>query len=425
MPAFWSLISVVSLSCAVFFHGAAVRAQQTWLPVDELPDGEVFALLVDADTLYALIDSSVHYRSHDNPNWQQSSPIPSDTPPSSLIKKGDRLFVGTYGSGVFETSNLGLDWTPRTTGLSGVGAMTVTALAVRHDSLYAGTSGAGVFVMNLNGPFQWATYRTGMPSLAGWDVQTLHEWSGWLFCGSGQNANVYINAPGESTWQEVPFGDFIPTGLAMHAIEGTGFDLIGAASNGIYTSVDTGASWEHYATPFSAAGDGAVVSAAGRTFVLLMHASRGAYIFERTDDSWSLFDHQLVYCYDLAAFGDRLYAARLEGLWCLPLSPTDVGGSPGGELPTGVRLEQNYPNPFNPATTISFSLREASPVRLAVYNVLGQSVRVVLDGIYPAGNYRTVWDGTDDQGRPVAGGVYFYRLVTAHETQSRKMLLVK
>lgn len=425
MRAFRSIAAIVLFACVALFHANPAHAQQTWLPIDELPDGEVFALLVHSDTLFALIDSSVHFRSHDNPNWQQSSPIPADTPPSSLNKTGNRLFVGTYGSGIFETTNLGLDWTPRTTGLSGVGAMVVTAMAVRHDSIYAGTSGAGVFVMNLNGPSQWTTYRTGMPSLAGWDVQSLHEWSGWLFCGSGQNANIYINAPGESSWQEMPFGDFIPTGLAMFAIAGSGTDLIGAASNGIYTSADTGLSWNHFATPFSSAGDGAVASTSGRTFVFFMHASRGAYIFERTGDTWQLFDHQLVYCYDLAAFGDRLYAARHDGLWYLPLSSTDVGDSPGSELPTGVRLEQNYPNPFNPSTTISFSLREASPVRLAVYNVLGQSVRVVLDGFHSAGDYRTVWDGTDDRGRPVAGGVYFYRLATANETKSRKMLLIK
>jgi hypothetical protein len=301
MRAFRSIAAIVLFACAAFFHASPAHAQQTWLPVDELPDGDILALLVDADTLYALIDSSVHFRSHDNPNWQQSSPIPADTPPSSLIKTGNRLFVGTYGSGIFETTNLGLDWTPRTTGLSGVGAMVVTAMAVRHDSIYAGTSGAGVFVMNLNGPSQWTTYRAGMPSLTGWDVQSLHEWSGWLFCGSGHNANVYINDPGESSWQEVPFGDFIPTGLAMYAIAGSGTDLIGAASNGIYTSTDTGASWDHFATPFSSAGDGAVASTSGRTFVFFMHASRGAYIFERTGDTWQLLDHQLVYCYDLAA----------------------------------------------------------------------------------------------------------------------------
>lgn len=94
-------------------------------------------------------------------------------------------------------------------------------------------------------------------------------------------------------------------------------------------------------------------------------------------------------------------------------------------LPTTMELDQNYPNPFNPQTTISFALNSAQMSRLDVYNVTGQKVRTLLDAQVQAGRHDIVWDGHDDTGRVVASGIYFYRLTTAEESQSRKMVFLK
>ncbi len=85
----------------------------------------------------------------------------------------------------------------------------------------------------------------------------------------------------------------------------------------------------------------------------------------------------------------------------------------------------NYPNPFVPNTTIFFELPSASHVRLAVYNVLGQEVRVLADEMMPAGEHYIEWDGTDDSGMKLSSGVYFYRLQTDERVQTKKMLMVK
>ena len=93
--------------------------------------------------------------------------------------------------------------------------------------------------------------------------------------------------------------------------------------------------------------------------------------------------------------------------------------------PKTYSLDQNSPNPFNPVTSISFGLPTKSRVRLDVYNVLGQEVRSLIDDELPAGYHSVTFDGTDHNGRPVASGVYFYRLSTETYTQSRKMMLLK
>ncbi len=101
-----------------------------------------------------------------------------------------------------------------------------------------------------------------------------------------------------------------------------------------------------------------------------------------------------------------------------------------GILPERFTLYQNYPNPFNPQTRIAVALPADGRVRLRVFDVLGQEVRVLLDGQRPAGYQEVVWDGTDRNGRAVSSGVYFAKAEffdggTVGATAVKKMLLMK
>ncbi len=109
----------------------------------------------------------------------------------------------------------------------------------------------------------------------------------------------------------------------------------------------------------------------------------------------------------------------------VPVSLTVSGATPVAELPTAVALLGNHPNPFNPQTTISFSLPTNQDVTLRIYSARGRLVHSLLSGPQQAGLHHAVWDGHDDQGRGVASGVYFYRLVTGNESLTGKMVLAK
>jgi len=102
-----------------------------------------------------------------------------------------------------------------------------------------------------------------------------------------------------------------------------------------------------------------------------------------------------------------------------------ISTDPWGILPASAILHQNYPNPFNPSTTIAFDLEHSGTVALEVFDLLGRKVRDIHRGALDRGSYEMVWQGNDQNGRPVATGVYFYRLTTEHSTLSRKMMLVK
>ena len=93
-------------------------------------------------------------------------------------------------------------------------------------------------------------------------------------------------------------------------------------------------------------------------------------------------------------------------------------------LPSAFALDQNYPNPFNSHTVIGFDLPVAADVDLALFDLLGQRVATLGRGRRPAGTYTIQWDGRDDAGQPLASGVYLYRLQSALQTETRKLLLV-
>jgi len=102
-------------------------------------------------------------------------------------------------------------------------------------------------------------------------------------------------------------------------------------------------------------------------------------------------------------------------------NPTRVSMSEvNGLVPDQFYLAQNYPNPFNPSTTFKFSLSEAGEVDLSVYNVLGQKVSTVVSGTLDAGQHEVTWDGEQ-----FSSGVYFYRLTTPTNTETKKMMLLK
>jgi hypothetical protein len=95
------------------------------------------------------------------------------------------------------------------------------------------------------------------------------------------------------------------------------------------------------------------------------------------------------------------------------------------EIPRVFTLHQNAPNPFNPATSIPFSLTGSGTVRLVIHDVLGRTVRTLVDGPRSAGKLTVVWDGRDDSGSPVSSGVYLYRLTSGGVAETRRMTLVR
>ena len=107
----------------------------------------------------------------------------------------------------------------------------------------------------------------------------------------------------------------------------------------------------------------------------------------------------------------------------LPPAPPDdrLDAGSTGLGPHKFSLEQNYPNPFNPLTTIRYSIPTDSRITLVIYNLLGEEVAKIVDGVQHAGLHEVTWPGAAG----VPSGVYYYRLTAGSNVETRKLLILR
>nr|MDK2850164.1 hypothetical protein [Candidatus Cloacimonadota bacterium] len=107
---------------------------------------------------------------------------------------------------------------------------------------------------------------------------------------------------------------------------------------------------------------------------------------------------------------------------------TISGPVPNEDVVTPVyttELKGNYPNPFNPETTIHYSVKENSPVTIDIFNVKGQRVRRLVNETVNAGEHTVIWNGTDENGRSVSSGIYYFKMNAGKYSSTRKMIMMK
>lgn len=133
-------------------------------------------------------------------------------------------------------------------------------------------------------------------------------------------------------------------------------------------------------------------------------------------DSWD----RIASFYD--AEGGTILAA-LPALGPIRLREVEAGGSQ--TLPRAFTLHPSRPNPFGGATTITFDVPTRTAVSLRIFDAGGRLVRTLVEGTVGAGDHRSLWDGTDYAGRPVAPGIYFSALAHPHGIETRKVALIR
>jgi parallel beta-helix repeat protein len=128
----------------------------------------------------------------------------------------------------------------------------------------------------------------------------------------------------------------------------------------------------------------------------------------------------------------NIFDSPLDCSWGLGTSRSDMGaygggdsaevgiGNPHNEIPKKFELSQNFPNPFNPSTSIGYSLPKSEQVNLSIYNLLGQKIVTLSDGIQQPGEHTIIWDAKD-----YPSGIYFARLEGGDQSKCIKMVLLK
>jgi len=108
----------------------------------------------------------------------------------------------------------------------------------------------------------------------------------------------------------------------------------------------------------------------------------------------------------------------------------EIFGGTGSVLPapnvsTAFFLSQNFPNPFNPFTEFTYQIPHKTELSIMIYNLNGQRVKVLFDGIQAGGCYCIGWNGLNENHEPMPSGIYYYQLRTGHYLETRKMILMR
>ncbi|MGH7496846.1 MAG: beta-propeller fold lactonase family protein [bacterium] len=169
----------------------------------------------------------------------------------------------------------------------------------------------------------------------------------------------------------------------------------------------------------------------GRLVIFERSLETGRLTQRQHFDSWrnGVYGLQEPRALALSPDAAYLYVADLNGIATFATgrsTSTEVVESDNdASLPHTTALHANYPNPFNPTTLIKYDLSKTVHVDLAIYDVLGHHVRTLTREMQKTGSHARAWDGKNEQGAPVASGIYFYRLKTEDSSHMRKMLLAR
>jgi len=125
--------------------------------------------------------------------------------------------------------------------------------------------------------------------------------------------------------------------------------------------------------------------------------------------------------------GSIIYAGSFgTGVFEWSEKSTSIHSLGGNELPPeNSTLMQNYPNPFNSETQIEYSTVKSGHITLRIFNLLGQTVKTLLDKEQCEGYYSVVWNGKDDRGRSLASGIYYYCLKVEERIITKKLVLLR
>ena len=383
------------------------------------PNITVQSLAVISKNLFAGTNNGVFLTTNNGTSWTKVNTGLADTGISALASIGTNLFAST-ASGVFLTTNNGTSWKQVNSGLTDT---TIRTLATVGANLFATANGAGIFVSTNNGS-SWTSANGSVFQNA--YIALLAGTGTSLFASTTSDNIIYRSMDNGATWQKADSGI-----SGANVIVQSGTNLIAGGVSGVFLSTNNAVSWNPLTTAWGLqnsqiigfATSGSNVYGVGDAQVLV-GANNGT--------SWSgivlpsFFDEiTSVAIIDTNLFigtNNNSDFVKSATVWRVSTKQAVTGvKTQSSNAPTSFSLQQNYPNPFNPSTVIQFTVPSSGRAVLKVFNILGQEVATLFDGVAAAGEYH---QETFDASR-LASGIYFSRLEFDGKMQMKKMLLLK
>lgn len=382
----------------------------TWQNVGSFTQGEIVYSMVygTSGEIYAGTMGGKIYKSINNgTNWTL---INSDMNVSfiwSININNGTVFAATE-KGLYKYT--GSSWVA--TALTG---KDVHAVASYNGTLYAGTWGFGVFVSTDNGS-TWTELNNGLGGFLTIQSLTVTQ-DGTVLVGTAGNGVLKLSA---GTWTKVTTGYDVVWALTSAA----NYIYAGTYGNGLMRSSDNGTTWTTVTSLNVSYIYALTADASGKVYA--SSYTSGIMISSDNGSTWSSMG--------MGGYGvstvlvnpstKDVYAGTKDGKVYMISANTTGGGvtatDKSTEIPTTYQLAQNYPNPFNPTTSIKFSVPQTSRIQIRVYNSIGQEVAMLADQEFSAGVHQVNFNASK-----LSSGMYIYQMIGKNLNISKKMMLVK
>ncbi|MCK5330866.1 MAG: metallophosphoesterase [Candidatus Marinimicrobia bacterium] len=276
-----------------------------------------------------------------------------------------------------------------------------------------------------------------------------------------QNATVYFNYwhfPGNEQWYSINYGNAhficLSTETNLYGAQRTWLetDLIAASDSAVWIFVF------FHRPPYSSGNHGSDISVRqawcslfetyGVDIVFNGHdhnyerslvndvyyivtGGGGAPLRAVGSSSWTIYSESTLHCNNITIEDSLLTLAAIKpdgtifDSFSIDKGTVNVTEDVNRGLLSSFQLHQNFPNPFNPLTTIRYQLLQDSHVTLAVYDIPGRKIRILVDREMTAGDHRILWDAKNNTGKSVASGVYIYQLKVGDFRTVKKMVLLR
>jgi photosystem II stability/assembly factor-like uncharacterized protein len=384
-----------------------------------------------------------------------------------IISSGSILYAGSYGTGIYKSTDASATWVQVNNGLITTQSRNVNQLLLTGSILYS-ASDDGIY-KSTDGGSNWVKKSTGLMVGGGalyLFTMSIYENNGVLF--TGAYTGIYRSTDGSESWQVTNISGSAV--MAQYFVNHNGILFAARETNNMpysYTSSDGGSVWSELnninfptitylsegsvlwagtidgvwlstnngltwyernnglsADPYSSS----IIRVNGMLITSLKFGGSGVYRSSNNGLNWENIGSGLPFLSSiekLFVYNNNLIAATSQGLYERNLSEI-VGIQKGNNiLPQAYRLHQNYPNPFNPSTIIKFdvpdfSLSKESLVTLKIYDALGREISVLVNGKLSPGAHEVNWDASN-----FPSGIYYYKLESGNFSESRKMILLK